>query len=102
MPVKWSNYVIVRNWLDNTIRIARGKKASKGGYFVTNEKSHDVTQQAIAAVAEHMQTLFNQRKEETPDIVALELIGTDGSKLVWWPAADVKSEKSSKGGTDNE
>jgi len=86
MPVKWENYVIVRSWLDNTIRIARGKKGPKAGYFVSNEKSHDVTEQAVAAVAEHMEKEYAKRKAETPDMVAFEYIATDGSRLSWYPA----------------
>ncbi|GEM_PF-6380038 len=87
MAINWKNYVIGCG-VDNVIRIIKVKPALKGDFLVAQDKSPDVTYQALAAAADHLKGLFEKERAANPGIMAMEMQAADGSKLVWFPPAE--------------
>lgn len=74
--IKWENYIIGCS-MDGKIRVARGKVDKKMGFFVANDKSHDLTGHAVQAVKDHMKTQLREGEE------VLTITFEDGSKLIY-------------------
>ncbi|MEW8986852.1 MAG: hypothetical protein AB2401_07610 [Bacillus sp. (in: firmicutes)] len=84
MSIKWENYQIVLTALGNQIVLG---KVKPGTPFLA-DKSNDRTNEAVAAVVNHMKGEYESRKREDPEAKKLEFTFTNGMKLIYVPPTE--------------
>ncbi len=82
MPIKWNENWIIGTTLGNQIVI--GKLDAKSKYPVFADKSPDRTEQAVTAVKQHMENLYNL--DDEAEVMKFKF--EDGTSLVFYPAQD--------------